>query len=157
MPLLLVRNSRPFNTFEGYQVDRNLNQPSFVVTAERLLWLSAAITALLTVAAYAGLLPFTIPGVAVVSNAITVAFVALCALKISVGRNWARWLLLLFFVLGFLMLPLVVIIEPQVLRLMPMLLVIFGFIQCVIQLAALVLVFIPASRIWFRPAAQIVA
>lgn len=77
-------------------------------------------------------------------------------MKIGVGRNWARWSMLLFFVLGLLMLLLAVIIEPQVLWLMPTLLVVFGFIQCVIQLAALVMVFMPASRIWFRPAAQVV-
>jgi ABC-type glycerol-3-phosphate transport system permease component len=59
-------------------------------------------------------LPFKIPGVAVVSNVITVAFLALCAVKIGVGRNWARWAMLVFFVLGFLMLPLAVIIAPQV-------------------------------------------
>jgi hypothetical protein len=138
-------------------MNRNLNRPSFVIAAERLLWLSAAIAALFTMAAYVGLLPFKIPGVAVVSNVITVAFLALCAVKIGVGRNWARWAMLVFFVLGFLMLPLAMIIAPQAMWLMPTLLVVFGFIQCVIQLTALVLVFMPASRIWFRPAAQVIA
>lgn len=77
-------------------------------------------------------------------------------------EDWCRtqlgaWAMLVFFVLGFLMLPLAVIIAPQVMLLMPTLLVVFGFIQCVVQLAALVLVFMPASRIWFRPAAQVIA
>jgi hypothetical protein len=77
-------------------------------------------------------------------------------------EDWCRtqlgaWAMLVFFVLGFLMLPLAVIIAPQVMLLMPTLLVVFGFIQYVIQLAALVLVFMPASRIWFRPAAQVIA
>jgi hypothetical protein len=57
-----------------------------------------------------------------------VALVALCAVKIGVGRNGARWLMLMFFVLGFLTLPLAVMIEPQVLTSMPTLLVVFGFI-----------------------------
>jgi hypothetical protein len=140
-------------------MNRNLNRPSFVIAAERLLWLSAAIAALFTVAAYVGLLPFPfkVPGVAVVSNVIPVAVLSLCAVKIGVGRNWARWLMLVFFVIGILMLTLAVIIAPQVMLLLPTLIVVFGFIQCVIQLAALVLVFMPASRIWFRPAAQVIA
>jgi hypothetical protein len=73
------------------------------------------------------LLPFTIPGVAAIPNFIAVALVALCAVKIGVGRNWARWLMLVFFVLGFLTLPLAVMIEPQVLTSMPTLLVVFWF------------------------------
>ena len=128
-----------------------------MIAAERLLWLSAAIAALVTMAAYVGLLPFKISGVAAVLMVIPVAFLALCAVKIGVGRNWARWLMLVYFVLGLLMLPLALIIAPQALLLMPTLLVVYGFIQCVIQLAALVLVFVPASRIWFRPTAQVVA
>jgi hypothetical protein len=77
-------------------------------------------------------------------------------------EDWCRTQLgalamLVFFVLGFLMLPLAVIVAPQAMWLMPTLLVVFGFIQCIIQLAALVLVFMPASSIWFRPTAQVIA
>jgi hypothetical protein len=138
-------------------MNRNLNRPSFGIAAERFLWLSAAIAALFAIAAYVGLLPLKTPGGAVVLPFITAAFLALCAVKIGVGRNWARWAMLVFFVLGLLMLSLAVTIAPQAMLLMPTLLVVYGFIQCVIQLAALVLVFMPASRVWFRPAAQVIA
>jgi hypothetical protein len=135
----------------------NASRPGFVIAAERLLLLSAAIAALFSIATYAGLLPLKIPSGIVVLSFFNVAFLALCAVKIGVGRNWARWAMLVFFVLGLLMLPLAMTIAPQATLLMPTLLVVYGLIQCVIQLAALVLLFMPASRIWFRPAAQVIA
>ena len=138
-------------------MNRNSNRPGLVIAAERLLWLSAAIAALFTMTASIGLLPFEIPGVAVVLNVMTVAFLALSAAHIGRGRNWARWLLLVFFVLGLLLLLIAVMVAPQVMWLLPTLVVVFGFTQCVIQLAALVLVFMPASKNWFRAAAQISA
>jgi hypothetical protein len=138
-------------------MNKSSSRPSLVTAAERLLWLSAAIAAVFTTAAYVGLLPFRIPGNAVVSNLITVAFIALGAVKIGAGRNWARWLMLVVFVLGSLMLPLAMIFAPQVLRSMPTLLVLVGFIQFVIQLAALILVLMPASKGWFQPTAQVAA
>ena len=135
-------------------MNKNVNRPGLVIAAERLLLLSATIAALFTISAYAGLLP-RIPGVAVISNVLIVAFLALCALKIGAGRSWARWLMLVFFVAGFLILPLATIIEPEVMLLIPRLLVVYGFIQCAIQLAALILVFMPASRIWFGSNARL--
>jgi hypothetical protein len=134
-------------------MNMKLSRPSFVIAAERLLWLSATIAALFTIAASVGLLSLEIPGVVVVSNVIPVAILALCAVKIGIGRNWARWLMLVFFLLGLLMLSLAVTIAPQALLSMPTQLVVFGVTQCVMQLAAVVLVFMPASRIWFRRAA----
>jgi hypothetical protein len=133
-----------------------VNPPSMVIAAERLLSLSAVMPALITTAAYRGFLPVTVPGIAVVANVTIAALVALCAVNIGVGRNWARWLILVLFVVGVLILLLAVSIDPQVLQLAPTLLVVVGLIQCVIQLLALVLVFMPASTAWFKPAAQIV-
>lgn len=160
---LFFRTEEETESFFDYPgKDRDSTPPSFVtppsivIAAERLLSLSAVMTALITIAAYRGFLPLTIPGVAVVANVITAALVALCAVNIGVGRNWARWLMLVLFVLGIVILMLAVSIEPQVLQLMPTLLIVVGLIQCLIQLLALVLVFMPASRVWFKSAAQIV-
>jgi hypothetical protein len=134
----------------------NVSRPSFVIAAERLLLLSATIAALFAIAAYAGLLPREVPGGVAALAFVTPAFLAVCAVKIRGGRNWARWAMLVFFVLGLLLLSLAVAIAPQAMLLMPTLLVVYGLMQCVIQLAALVMVFMPASRIWFRPAAQVI-
>jgi len=129
--------------------------PRSVILAERLLWLSAAIAVFFTLAGYVGFLQITTPGKTVISNFITVAFLVLCANKIGAGRNWARWLVLVVFALGSLTLPLVLIFAPQILRSMPVLLVVVGLLQFAIQLTALVLAFIPSSKSWFRRPAQI--
>jgi len=126
--------------------------PSPVVVAKRLLWIPAGITVFFTVMAYIGLLPFRITNGAVISNFITAAFLALCAAKIRAGRNWARWLMLIIFALGGLMTPLLLILIPQMLHSMPALLIVIAVLQFVIQGAALVLVFVSGSRVWFQPA-----
>ncbi|HXH24683.1 MAG TPA: hypothetical protein VNI78_05500 [Vicinamibacterales bacterium] len=130
-------------------------RPQSVVMAERLIWTSAAIAAFFTIAAYVGLLPFRIPGNAVISDFVDVAFLALCAAKIRAGRNWTRWLMLIVFVLGSLMLPLALLFAPQIVQSMPATLVIVGLVQFAIQLGALILVFMPASSAWFRPNRQV--
>ena len=136
-------------------VNMNLNARNVVIAAQRLLWLCAAIAALFAMSASVGLLPAEIPtGAAVGSSLIAVAILAMCAAKIGVGRNWARWFMLGYLLLSLLMLSLAAAINPHPLLLMPLQLVVFGVIQCVIQLAALVLVFMPASRIWFTQAAR---
>jgi hypothetical protein len=123
-----------------------------VIVATRLLWISVVITVFFTVTAYVDLLPFRITGGAVISNLITAAFLALCAVKIRAGRNWARWLMLIIFALGALMTPLLLILIPQMLHSMPALLIMIGVLQSVIQGAALLLVFVPGSRVWFPQA-----
>ncbi len=128
--------------------------PLSVTLAERLLWISAAITMLLTIVAYIGLLPFRNSGGTVISNLTTIAFLVLCATKIKAGRNWARWLMLAVFLLGSLMLPLALVFSLAALSL-PGFLVVVGMFQFVIQLSALVLVIIPASGVWFRPSANV--
>ncbi|HEY5087834.1 MAG TPA: hypothetical protein VII66_10795 [Gemmatimonadaceae bacterium] len=126
-------------------------RPGSVTLAGRLLWISAAITAVLTVAAYAGALPFRFSGEAMISNFITAALLALCAAKIGAGRNWARWLMLIIFVLGSLTIPIALILAPQILQSIPALLLVVFLLQSAIQIVALVLAFMPTSRIWFRP------
>jgi len=138
-------------------MNKDQTRPGLVIIAERLLWLSAVITALFTLTAYIGVFSLKIPGDAVISNLLTVAFLLLCAVKIGAGRNWARWLLLVVFSLGSLMLPVALVFAPQVVRSMPLHLVVVGFVQFAIQLAALILVFTPASKEWFRPAEGVAA
>lgn len=131
-------------------------RPREVTVAMRLLWLSAALTVFFTVVHALRLLPVQIPirTGAVISNFGTAAFLALSALKFGAGRNWARWLLLAVVVFGSLTLPLLMILAPQLLRVMPPLLVLIGLVQCCIQVSALILAFLPASRAWFKTGGQ---
>jgi hypothetical protein len=50
------------------------------------------------------------------------------------------------------MTPLLLILIPQMLHSMPALLIMIGVLQSVIQGAALLLVFVPGSRVWFPQA-----
>jgi hypothetical protein len=62
--------------------------------------------------------------------------------------------MLVVFMFGSLMLPLALVLAPQLVGSMPPLLVGVGVLQFVIQLAALVLVFVPSGSVWFQAPAK---
>jgi hypothetical protein len=125
-------------------------RPQAVDFGAKLLWVSAVITLLATIAGRAALIDVPVPGSTMVSNLITTAILALCAWKIGAGRNWARWVFLVVWVLGSGFLALVACFAPQALRGMSTVLVTIAVVQTALQTAALILTFMPASNAWFR-------
>ena len=79
----------------------------------------------------------------------TVAVYSFLAYKIYQGRSWARWVFAVLWILGMLGLS-VLSFAPQVARQIPWTAWVMTGIQTVIQLTALVLLFVPVSSRWFR-------
>lgn len=75
----------------------------------------------------------------------TLALIALLAWQIYAGKNWARIVYTVFFVLGlpFSILPLVEALQSRPIS------GLLGVLQLVMQSAALVLLYLPGSRSWF--------
>ena len=81
----------------------------------------------------------------------TIALYSLLAWKIYYGRNWARWLFFAVFVYAVLDFGLELMDgRAQIYSRLPMLVVIIGVIQHLINLAVLVLLLMGPSRAWFR-------
>lgn len=125
-------------------------KPLSIQRAVICLWLSAGLVVLLTVASWVGLQQ--IPGgvVPTLTNLVTVALLALVALKVGAGRNWARWLFAVGYVLGSFMFVVSLFLAPQLFRSLPVVLQGSGIVQFALQSVALVLLFIGTSRQWFR-------
>jgi hypothetical protein len=128
--------------------------PRSVEKAERLLWWLAAITGFLTFIICMGLLTLRHPVVTVLSNLVRIAFLCMTAAKIGEGRNWARWLFLFVSSIDFIIKALTLVLMPQVLRSVPPFLLVVTHIGSGIELWALILMFRPESRVWFRPTAK---
>ena len=132
-----------------------INKPNAIKYSVGLLWLSAALTLLLTIAMLFKVLPFTVLPIDTVPNFITAFILGLCAYKISKGRNWAKWLLLILFVLGALIFPFIYFFAPDQITGMPGIVQVSGFVQCILQTIAIVLLFVKSSRGWFKEKAKL--
>jgi glucan phosphoethanolaminetransferase (alkaline phosphatase superfamily) len=125
------------------------DQPKSLRAAVLCLWLSVGIVALITLATWANVLGLISTPSLTVNNLLTLALLVLIAFNIGAGRGWARWLFAVVYVLGALMTLYLVLFVPQSFRSMPTLLQVTGLLQLVLQTAAMVLVFVPASTQWF--------
>jgi hypothetical protein len=86
----------------------------------------------------------------VVTTFVTAALIALIAAKVGAGRNWARWLFVVIYILGSVMFTVVLIVMPQEFLSLPGLLQVSALVQFILQTYALVLMFTRASRQWFK-------
>ena len=126
------------------------NKPQSIQRAVACLWVSASLVALLTVASWSGVLEIPSGVGPTLTNLLTFLLIALTAIKVSAGRNWARWLFAVVYVLGSLMFLVSLLLAPQVFRSLPTVLQGSTVVQFVLQTAALVLLFIGTSSQWFR-------
>ena len=125
-------------------------KPNTIKYGVALIWLSAIITLLVTLAIMLNFLPFTMKTVDAVPGFLTAGFLGFCAYKINKGSNWARWLLLLVCLLGGILTPFIFFFAPHAFKGMPSILIANGFVQCTLQTAALVLFFIKPSSNWYK-------
>ena len=127
-----------------------MERPKDVAIAVAILWTSAALSIVLPVVSW-----FTIPNrpyrpvLDVVQVVMTSGFLGLLAYKISIGRNWARWLFAVMWVFGALALLVLIGRAPSLLTTVPPLISIGGGLQTLLQLVALTLMFRGESRRWF--------
>jgi hypothetical protein len=127
-----------------------VERPKDVAIAVAILWTSAALSIVLPVVSW-----FTIPNrpyrpvLDVVQVVMTSGFLGLLAYKISIGRNWARWLFAVMWVFGALALLVLIGRAPSLLTTVPPLISIGGGLQTLLQLVALTLMFRGESRRWF--------
>jgi hypothetical protein len=124
--------------------------PRSVRAALVCLWLSTAILALLTAAAWVNLLGLPNSASITVNNLLTLAFMLLVIAKLAAGRGWARWVFAAVYCLGSAVTLYLSIFEPQVFRNQAFAVQVTGLVQLALQTAALVLLFLPASQQWFR-------
>jgi hypothetical protein len=114
------------------------------------LWLSVAIVAVLTLASWANLLGLPNTPSLTVNNLLTLALLVLIAIKITAQRGWARWLFAVVYGLGSLATLYLVVFVPQSFRNLPAMLQVTGLLQLALQTAAMVLIFVQPSRLWFK-------
>jgi hypothetical protein len=126
------------------------NAPSALRAAVACLWCSVALVALVTVAAWAGIWGLIHSASLLVNNLLTLALLVLITLKISAGRGWARWLFAVVYALGTLVTLYLALFVPQSFGSLATVLQITGLLQLALQTAAMVLIFIPSSRPWFK-------
>ena len=126
------------------------NKPKSVQWAVVCLWVSVGLVSVLTVDSWVGLVGIPRGIASTVTNLLTLALLALVAIKLGAGRGWARWLFAVVYVLGSLMFVVSLLLAPQVFRSLPTVLQGSGIVQFALQTAALVLMFTEASRQWFK-------
>ena len=124
-----------------------MEKPSQVVTAVRLLWTSVAIgivNSVLSIKFIASTLsiPFMI-GTLCATFLINAWLIS----KLSIGRNWARITLLVFALIGF---PVALVGLPLTIKMFPLVSLV-SIVQMVMQVVALWLVFRKPGREWFAP------
>jgi glucan phosphoethanolaminetransferase (alkaline phosphatase superfamily) len=127
-----------------------MTPPPSVRTALLCLWLSTAILALLTVAAWANVLALPNTPSVTLNNLLTLAFMLLVIIKLAAGRGWARWVFAAVYFLGSAVTLYLSVFEPQIFRNQTLVLQATGLVQLALQTAAMVLLLLPASRQWFR-------
>jgi hypothetical protein len=116
------------------------------------LWISAAITGLLTALHLFGVMPTSDLGATVAIGLTTFALMGFIAEKIRAGRGWARWLFLVLYVVGLFGFIVSALFAPQGFFSQPVVLQGSAVAQLALQTAALVLLFSRDSREWFRTA-----
>lgn len=117
--------------------------------AAQLLWTSFVLSVAVGVLFLVGTLPTANLTVDVATTFLTAGLIALIAAKAGSGRNWARWLFVAIYVLGFISFAVLLTVMPQEFLSMPGLMQISALVQFVLQTCALVLMFTRASRQWF--------
>jgi hypothetical protein len=126
--------------------------PASLRAAIVCLWLSVAIVAALTLASWANILGLPNTPSLTVNNLLTLALLVLIAIKITAQRGWARWLFAVVYVLGSLATLYLAVFVPQSFGNLPAMLQVTGLVQLALQTAAMVLIFVPPSRRWFKAA-----
>ena len=129
-------------------------RPRSIEWAINLLWISAGILALASIAAIADLISLRLSTEVAIINFVTVGFMVFCAIKFRAGRSWPRWLYLAIFLIGALDSVFDQKLALQGFFALPVWLILVGATQTTVQIAILVLVFSPNSRAWFRARRQ---
>ena len=124
-------------------------KPTAVKRAVQCLWISVALTLVQGMPQLASAAPGAVVTIAL-TLVLTIGLLSLIAAKVGAGRSWARWVFLAIFLFGAVTLIATVLLTPQVFRTMPVLLQISEALQFVLQAGALILMFTPAAREWFR-------
>ncbi len=129
-------------------------RPRSINWAINLLWISAGIVALATLAAMVGLISLRLSTEIVIVDFVMIGFMVLCAVTLRAGRSWPRWLYLAIFVIGTLDIVFDSKLTLQGFLAMPVWLMLVGITHTTVQIAILVLVFSPSSRTWFHACRQ---
>ena len=124
--------------------------PASLRRAARFLWASFVLSVALAGLYLVDAVPSGNSTVDSVTTIVTAALIALIAVKVGAGRNWARWLFLVIYILGSVMFGVVLIVMPQAFLSMPGLLQVSALAQFTVQTCALVLMFTRPSRRWFQ-------
>lgn len=125
-------------------------RPEPVRHAVTCLWTSAVLGVAAGLLQVMGIIPATNPIMAAVIAVISAGLMALVAVKVGAGRNWARWLFATIYFLGSLISIIAFALVPQTFMAIPFLGKVSAVSQFVLQTVALVLIFMRASRQWFR-------
>jgi len=139
-------------------VEAPMDRPRTVTLAVRLMWVSMVIGALNLIFGWNDLMAMdeiakdapanalgVIKAVVVVMLVISFAFYSWVIVKMGQGRNWARVVLVILMALSLLSNPFSGIPKLGVL------LGLMGVVTFALELASLVLIYMPASRPWFQP------
>ena len=125
-------------------------RPTSVQRAAICLWVSAGLALILTVVQVIGLVETAEVGMTAIIGVVTAGVLALIAAKVSAGRNWARWLFAVIYVIGSFTSAVLALVAPELFRALPTILQGSTILQFLLQTAALVLIFTNASRQWFK-------
>jgi hypothetical protein len=125
--------------------NRQMEKPSQVTTAVRLLWSSLGLGILSSALQWEYLASLGSVGFILSVQILSFTVLAWLIWKISVGRNWARITFLVLAIIGLGFLAQI----PSVFERSPASAVV-GVIQLLLQFAALYLVFADPGRRWFR-------
>lgn len=126
------------------------SRPAIVSNAVRLLYASLAIGVVRAFLEFNTMVADAPIGLVLVISAITFGLLLFLIYKIAAGRNWARIVFLVLFVVG---VPMSVIPLVHSLAQTPVSGLI-GLVQLVVQVIALVMLFQSPSNAWFRSVKQ---
>jgi hypothetical protein len=126
-------------------------KPPAIWRATRCLLISATIVVLAAAFAVAGVSGSRAGVLLLIAvNLASVGFLALIVWKLNAGRNWARWLFLVLYVLGTVMFAGGLALTPQAFLSLPRLDQAAALVQFALQGAALAFMFTPAAGHWLR-------
>jgi hypothetical protein len=92
----------------------------------------------------------TSPAMVAATNFVTAALLLFVASKISKGRNWARWVLVIVVGLGVLSAAFSICVAPELWRDTPLPLHAFSLLHAALQISASILVFTSSAKQWFK-------
>jgi hypothetical protein len=127
------------------------SQPQTIRRAALCLWISTALTLVVTAAQVLNLVPIegATLGMTTAIGVLTAGLLALIAILINARRNWGRWLFAVIFILGTLSAIALIFTSPHVFLGLPKLLQANMVSQIALQTAALFLMFSSKSQQWF--------